>query len=166
MHVFRERGCNRTGRTAGLDRRMTHQAASFAENAHPRVTASLGPAPMSRHRTHAASHASCYAESTICDEVAIFLEKRLAPFHYPVIGSDARIDLAPEIAGCHVLNAARSTSSSRDDYAAAPAPTGDKQRFNQTRPGYDFEPAEERSMRMRTLSLAIWTSISRSRQSE
>jgi hypothetical protein len=143
MHVFQERGCNRTGRAAGLDRRMTHLAATFAENPHPRVTASLRPAPMSRVRIHAASHAPCSAESTIYGDVAIFLVKRLAPFHYSVIGSDARVGLAPGIAGCHVLNAVRSASSPRGDYAAARAPAGDKQRFNQTRPGYDFEPAED-----------------------
>jgi hypothetical protein len=146
--------------------RMTHLAASFAENAHPRVTASLRPAPMSRVRSHAASHAACSAVSTIYSDVAIFLETRLTSFHYSVIGSDVRIGLAPEIAGCHVLNAARSASSSRGDYAAARPPAADKERFDQTRPGYDFEPAEERLMRMRTLSLATWTSISRSRQSE
>ena len=166
MHVFRGHGCNRTGCTTGLDRRMTHLAAAFAENPHPRVAANLRPAPVSRFRTLAASHASGSGEYTIHSVVAIFLEKRLASSHYSVIGPDAKIGLAPEIAGCHVLNAALSASSSRGDYAAARASAGDKQRFNQTGPGYDFEPAEERLMRMRTLSLATWTSISRSRQSE
>jgi hypothetical protein len=166
MYVFRGRGCNRTGCTAGLDRRMTNLAGTFAENTHSRVAASLRPGPISRVRTHPASRDSCSAESTIFSDAAIFLEKLLAPFHYSVIGSDARISLAPEIAGCHVLNAARSASSSLGDNAAARASAGDKERFNQTRPGYDFEPAEERLIRMGTLSLAIWTSPSRSRQSE
>ena len=166
MHVFRGCGCNRNGCTAGLDRRMTHLAAAFAENLHRRVATNLRPAPVSRVRTQAASHASGSAEYTIHRDVAIFLEKRLASPHYSVIGPDAKIGLAPEIVGRHVLNAALSASSSPGDFAAARAPAGDKQRFNQTGPGYDFEPAEERLMRMRTLSLAIWTSISRSRLTE
>jgi hypothetical protein len=132
MHVFRGCGCNRNGCTAGWDRRMTHLAATFAENPHPRVAANLRPAPVSRVRPYAASHASGSGENTIHSDVAIFLEKRLASSHYSVIGPDAKIGLAPEIAGCHVLNAALSASSSRDDYAAARAPAGDKQHFNQT----------------------------------
>jgi hypothetical protein len=98
--------------------------------------------------------------------VAIFLEKRHSRFHYSVIDLDARINLAPEIADCHVLNAELSASSSRGDNVVARAQAGDGLCFDQTGPDFGFEPAQERLMRMGTFSLAIWTSTSRSPRSE
>ena len=46
MHVFRGlRVQPKPDAPQGLDRRMTHLAATFADNPHPRVAANLRPAP-------------------------------------------------------------------------------------------------------------------------
>jgi hypothetical protein len=103
---------------------MTHLAATLAESAQTKVTANLRPALKSHVQTPAAPDTSGSAVSTIDSPVAIFLEKRRAPYHYSVIGLDARISLAPEIADCHVLNAEVSASSSRGDNVVARAPAG------------------------------------------
>jgi hypothetical protein len=99
---------------------MTHLAATLAESAQTKVTANLRPALKSHVQNPAAPDTSGSAVSTIDSPVAIFLEKRRASFHYSVIGLDARISLAPEIADCHVLNAELSASSSRGDNVVAP----------------------------------------------
>jgi hypothetical protein len=101
---------------------MTHLAATLAER---KVPANFQPALKFRVRTLADPNASGSAVPTIYSRVAIFLEKRCASFHYSVIDLDARISLAPEIADCHVLNAALSASSSRGDNVVARAPPGD-----------------------------------------
>ena len=77
-----------------------------------------------------------------CNLIATALKCTPCPFTV-ARRADAWTGLAPEIADCHVLDAALSASSSRGDYVAARAPAGDKCRFNQTEPGYDFELAEE-----------------------